>query len=89
MVTQVVPVPGVMIFRFQAPICFVNSGVFRARLEIACNVYKNMAEREPNGCLKELFLLVSDAHYQQVCTSRCLPQHIIMNELATHPRGVE
>lgn len=71
MVIQVIPVPGVMIFRFQAPICFINSGVFRARLEIACNVYKKMAEREPNGCLKELFLLVSEAYCQTFVHFKC------------------
>ena len=58
-VYQVKPVPGVVIFRFQAPLCFINSGVFRARLEIACDIYKNkMGKKEPNGCIKELFLLV-------------------------------
>ena len=55
------PIPGVVIFRFQAPLCFINSGVFRARLEIACDiyVYKNKVDKkEPNGCIKELLLLV-------------------------------
>lgn len=51
-------IPGVIIFRFQAPLCFVNSGVFRARLELACNVYKKINDKEPNGCIKELFLMV-------------------------------
>ena len=57
---QVSPVPGVMIFRFQAPLCFVNSGVFRARLEIACNVYKKINVDEHNGCIKQLFLMVGE-----------------------------
>ena len=55
---QVSAIPGVMIFRFQAPLCFVNSGVFRSRLEIACNVYKKINVEERDGCIKQLFLMV-------------------------------
>ena len=51
-------VPGVIIFQFQAPLCFINSGVFRARLELECNIDKNTGREEPNGCIKELFQMV-------------------------------
>ena len=67
---QVSPVPGVMIFRFQAPLCFVNSGVFRARLEIACNVYKKINVDEHNGCIKQLFLMVGELSKIQVLSNK-------------------
>ena len=52
--TQVQHIPGVLIYRFQAPLCFVNGKVFRSRLEMAANLdKKGMNKREP-GCIEQL-----------------------------------
>ena len=49
---------GVLVFHFQAPLCFVNSVVFRRRLEIATKMDKRQISRvEEKGCL-------------QLCTSK-------------------
>ena len=44
----------VLIFNFQAPLCFVNSTVFRRKLEIAIEMDKQQLNRlEEKGCLQQ------------------------------------
>lgn len=49
----------VILFRFQAPLIFINAGVFRARLEIASGLREVISERagtsHQTGCLQGLY----------------------------------
>ena len=56
--SQIKEIPGVVIFRFQGPVCYINSKVFVARLRMACKLERSNALEEP-GCLKVLFHRVS------------------------------
>ncbi|XP_064398686.1 sulfate transporter-like isoform X3 [Halichondria panicea] len=52
---KISPVPGVLIYRFLGPVCFVNSRVFRARLEMMAGLYGQMAATPKDGCLQQLY----------------------------------
>ena len=57
---KVEDVPGTIIFRFQAPLCFVNSRVFRKRLEMVTHLdEKKMGGNKDEGCIQKLFYKVS------------------------------
>ncbi len=60
---QIKPVPGVLIYRFLGPVCFVNSRVFRARLEMMAGLYGQMAATPKDGCLQQLYQSVSRDEY--------------------------
>jgi hypothetical protein len=52
---QVDTIDGVLIFRFMAPICFVNTAVFRTRLEMECDLHKRQPPGgEEKGCLQKI-----------------------------------
>ena len=52
---QVRKVPGVLIFRFIAPLCFTNVSVFKSRLAKASGVNPAHCDRtiRPKGCLEQ------------------------------------
>jgi high affinity sulfate transporter 1 len=51
---EVDTVKGVLIFRFMAPICFMNAAVFRTRLEMECDLHKRQKPGgEEKGCLQK------------------------------------
>ena len=56
---QVERLKDVILFRFQAPLIFINAGVFRARLEIASGLREVISERagtsHQTGCLQGLY----------------------------------
>ncbi|CAI8015476.1 Solute carrier family 26 member 6 [Geodia barretti] len=57
---QVDAIKGVLIFRFMAPICFVNAAVFRSRLELECDLHKRRPPGgEEKGCLQKILPPVS------------------------------
>ena len=50
--SQVQSLPGILIFRFVAPLCYVNAMVFRTRLVTAAGVDPALAlTEEVDGCL--------------------------------------
>lgn len=55
---QLEKIPGILIFRFLAPLCFLSSPAFRKRLELAAQIEKIHWNKEKGGCLKTLFLKV-------------------------------
>ncbi len=56
---QISPVPGVLIYRFLGPVCFVNSRVFRARLEMTAGLYGKITATQKDGCLQQLYQSVN------------------------------
>ncbi len=60
---QIKPVPGVLIYRFLGPVCFVNSRVFRARLEMMVGLYGQMTATPKDGCLQQLYQSVSRDYF--------------------------
>ena len=56
--TQLEKIPGILIFRFLAPLCFLSSPAFRRRLELAAQMDKKHWNKEEGGCLKTLFVKV-------------------------------
>ena len=52
--SQVSSVPGVVIFRFQAPLCFINSSVFRRRLEILVDFNASSMSKEEAGIVNKI-----------------------------------
>ena len=58
--SQVDTIEGVLIFRFMAPVCFVNAAVFRTRLEMECDLHKKQAPGgEEKGFLQKMLPPVS------------------------------
>eukprot|EP00731_Ephydatia_muelleri_P022015 Em0014g606a len=55
-------IPGILIFRFLAPLCFLSSPAFRRRLELAAQMDKKHWNKEEGGCLKTLFVKLSDLY---------------------------
>lgn len=55
---QVKSLPGVVIYRFQAPLCFINCKVFQARLDIVCGIDRRAASDDKPGCIQILFYKV-------------------------------
>ena len=64
-------IQGVLIFRFMAPICYLNAAVFRTRLEMECDLHKRQAQPggEQKGCLERILPPVRTA------TLRIFPQY--------------
>ena len=58
---QVQKVPGIVIFRFIAPLCFTNVSVFKSRLAKASGVNPAHFDRtiRPKGCLEQGVNMVS------------------------------
>ena len=58
---QVRKVPGIVIFRFIAPLCFTNVSVFKSRLAKASGVNPAHFDRtaRPKGCLEQGVNMVS------------------------------
>ena len=59
--TQVRKIPGIVIFRFIAPLCFTNVSVFKSRLAKASRVNPAHFDRtiRPKGCLEQGVNMVS------------------------------
>ena len=59
--TQVRKIPGIVIFRFIAPLCFTNVSVFKSRLAKASGVNPAHFDRtiRPKGCLEQGVSMVS------------------------------
>ena len=55
---QIKLIPGVMIYRFQAPLCFVNCKVFLAKLALKLGPSKQQADEAP-GCFSVLWTKVT------------------------------
>ena len=55
-IRQVDTIQGVLIFRFMAPIYYLNVAVFRTRLEMECDLHKRQAQPggEQKGCLERI-----------------------------------
>ena len=54
-----------MIYRFQAPLCFVNCKVFQTRLELVCGIDRTQLEdADKPGCIQVLMTKVS--HYSTI-----------------------
>ena len=71
---KVETIPGVIIYRFMAPICFVNAAVFRKRLEMVSDLHKRPKPGgEEKGCLQKLLPPVRKL---SVCLSVCLTKHL-------------
>ncbi|XP_019864177.1 PREDICTED: solute carrier family 26 member 6-like [Amphimedon queenslandica] len=47
--------PDVIIYRFQAPLCFINCKVFQARLDIVCGIDRRASSDDKPGCIQALF----------------------------------
>ena len=68
--TQVRKIPGIVIFRFIAPLCFTNVSVFKSRLAKASGVNPAHFDHtiRPKGCLEQGVNVVSskasDMHVQ-------------------------
>ena len=52
--SQINTIPGLLIFRFQAPLCFLSSYVFRRRLEQAAQMDLREWGKKNDGILKKL-----------------------------------
>ncbi len=53
--------PGVRIFKFQSPLCFINCNIFRQQLEEACNISTNgNVDWDTEGCIQTLLYKVND-----------------------------
>ena len=51
-----------MIYRFQAPLCFVNCKVFQSRLDLVCGIDRTQLEdADKPGCIQVLMTKVR--HY--------------------------
>ena len=58
---QVQVIPGVVVYRFLAPICFVNCKVFLSRLDLVCGVDRLASSpSETQGCIQSFFNKVSN-----------------------------
>ena len=54
-----VPIPGIVIFSFFSPLCYLNAGVFRSKLVIKAKVDPSKNEKgEGTGCWKAAYLKV-------------------------------
>lgn len=51
---QVSTMPGVVIFRFQAPLCFINTSVFRRRLEILVDFNASSMNKDEAGIVNRI-----------------------------------
>ena len=56
---QINTIPGLLIFRFQAPLCFVSSYVFRSRLEQAAQMDCTEWKKKNEGILKKIITKVT------------------------------
>jgi len=51
---------GIRIFKFNAPLCFINCNVFRQKLEKACKIYSSSnIDWETEGCIQTLLYKVT------------------------------
>jgi high affinity sulfate transporter 1 len=52
---KVLPLPGIIIFRFFSPLCYLNTGVFRAKLVLKAGIDPTVNEDEGTGCWKAAY----------------------------------
>ena len=55
---QMQSIKGVIIYRFQAPLCFVNCKVLQSRLDLVCGIERSCYDHSTTGCIQVLLLKV-------------------------------
>ena len=59
--------PGILVYVFQSPLCFLNAAVFTENLEAAVGIKPKRNGLEKNGCVKQIITKVGSIVYN-VCT---------------------